>query len=307
MKYEGTDLPLVSVLLPSFNHADYVIFAIDSIVKQSYPNIEFLVLDDGSSDGSYDLICTKLLKVQHRFQRVYCNQQTNSGVAVTLNRLLSEAKGRYIYIIASDDMALPDSISILVHALTHDSASVMAVGDAAFIDKNNKRIKVDASFLPMENGIYATMGEVCGLNNRVARHTKHFGEYKDLLFGNYIPNGYLIRRDIIEKIGGYDPSLYLEDWYMNLQLSKYGSLKYLPTINFLYRIHESNTIHSDFFTTRKKNIFWQMYKREWKYCFIHGYFLHLFWAIFKLNCPKSLIMFVKKQRLFLNNLINHKL
>ena len=91
------------------------------------------------------------------------------------------------------------------------------------------------------------------------------------LKGNHIPNGYLSSRQAIIDAGKYDESVFLEDWYMHLQLSKIGKYKYIPDILFSYRWHESNTVSSSEYKAKQSEIFRQIYEHEKEYCFTHGY------------------------------------
>ena len=72
--------------------------------------------------------------------------------------------------------------------------------------------------------------------------TSYFGTYEALLHGNHIVNGYLIRKNIFEKTGGYTPEAPLEDYWIMLQIAKYAKMKYLREATFLYRWHANNTI-----------------------------------------------------------------
>ena len=90
---------LVSVLVPCFNHAKYIETCILSVINQSYKNIELIVLDDGSTDGSYEI--AEQLKLKFDFKLI---KQDNRGLAATLNRAIIEfSNGDYVAICASDD------------------------------------------------------------------------------------------------------------------------------------------------------------------------------------------------------------
>ena len=278
--------PLVSVLIPSFNHQDYILYTIESIANQDYANIEILVIDDGSTDGSYELITNALMKFQARFKRTYSFQQKNMGVSLTLNKLIEAAHGEYVYIIASDDVACKTAISTLVRMMERDRSIVLTVGDCAFINCHNERVRINQQFqVCAEKKGYKTMGDLFKINNKKSRHSRHFGEYKDLLLGNYIPNGYLIRIEALNKVGRYDPGMILEDWYINLQLAKVGKFKYIKMILYLYRIHCHNTIQTDKFRLNTKIIAKQILHGELEYLIKKGYFLDLALAVIKLYCP----------------------
>tara|TARA_A100001035_G_C27393551_1_gene325372 strand:- start:2 stop:547 length:546 start_codon:yes stop_codon:yes gene_type:complete len=72
-------------------------------------------------------------------------------------------------------------------------------------------------------------------------YSDEFGKYQSLLRGNYIPNGYLVRRDtFINKVGGYSEKCSLEDYFLHLQLSKFGKYKYIDKHLYNYRCHKEN-------------------------------------------------------------------
>ena len=95
-------LPLVSVLISSYNHADFVEASIRSVYAQSYPNIELLVVDDGSRDGSVELL--KQLQAELGFDFV---AQANKGLCTTLNEMIARSKGRYIAPVSYTHLTLP--------------------------------------------------------------------------------------------------------------------------------------------------------------------------------------------------------
>jgi alpha-1,3-rhamnosyltransferase len=97
------DLPLVSVVIPSYNHARYVSKAIESVLSQTYPNIELIVVDDGSKDDSREVI--KELADRHGFQTIL--NEINRGQSHAFNSAIALARGEYISLLPSDDWYLP--------------------------------------------------------------------------------------------------------------------------------------------------------------------------------------------------------
>ena len=93
--------PMVTVLVPAYNHEKYVEQTILSIVNQTYQDFELIVIDDGSSDQTPEIL--ERLSQEHGF---YFERQENMGVTKTLNKIISKAKGQYIVGCASDD-AMP--------------------------------------------------------------------------------------------------------------------------------------------------------------------------------------------------------
>ena len=248
--------PLVSVLIPSFNHAKYITETVNSIIDQTYKNIELLILDDGSSDDTDIKVNTLRLKCEARFARFQFQKKPNEGVCLTLNKLITESMGEYIFVIASDDMAKPTIIEKEVNFLEEpiNAAYSLVVCDNAIIDKNSVECfwgegrrcvynKKEAKFLTFGNYLQILQG----INFKGAE----FGKYENLyLKGNHIPNGYLIRKSILEMTGLYNPKAPLEDYYLMLQLSKYGLFKYIDEPLFCYRWHDFNTIKNSYKITK---------------------------------------------------------
>ncbi|MBE0501482.1 MAG: glycosyltransferase family 2 protein [Desulfuromonadales bacterium] len=237
---------LVSVIIPAYNHEKFVGETIDSLCAQSYKNIELIILNDGSTDNTDQIIQNTLSECERHFAHVNYINKENEGIIKTLNKGIAIAKGKYIYIIASDDSAEPKALESLHDFLSKNSDYGLAVGDNYIIDDYGERCfwnqksknvykKSDAKFL--------TFGEkLKDCRKDVDFNSEEFGSYESLLKGNYIPNGYLIRKDILDSIGGYSEDAPLEDYYMMMQISKISKLKFIDKPLFNYRCHSSNTI-----------------------------------------------------------------
>lgn len=108
-----TDLPLISVYMPTFNRAGMAIAAIESVLAQDYPNIELLVVDDASTDNTWATLTNKYINDERiRFFR----QSTGQGACAARNRAIGEAKGEFVTGIDDDDEFLPDRLSSLFQA-----------------------------------------------------------------------------------------------------------------------------------------------------------------------------------------------
>jgi glycosyltransferase involved in cell wall biosynthesis len=110
-----TDLPLVSIVTPSFNQAQFLEQAIRSVLTQDYPRIEHLVIDGGSTDGSLDVI--------QRFQAelAYWESEEDRGQADAINKGFRRARGEIVAWLNSDDLYLPGTVSSAVKALEAES------------------------------------------------------------------------------------------------------------------------------------------------------------------------------------------
>lgn len=238
--------PLVSVIIPAYNHENYVQDTIKSIIEQTYQNVELIVIDDGSRDLTWQKIQELKIECEKRFVRVHFETKENEGTCKTLNRLFSLVQGEYVYLLASDDVAKPDAIQVLSEFLkTHDDYG-LCVGDNEIIDFDGKRAfwDVDRNLVyDKRNAKYLTFVDFLKTTNEnVDFNSDMFGSYGSLYFQNYVPNGYLIRTSILKKIGEFSKDAPLEDYWLMLQLSKYSKMKYLDKLLFSYRWHGANTI-----------------------------------------------------------------
>ncbi len=235
---------LVSVIIPAYNHENYVLETINSIICQTYKNIELIIVDDGSRDNTWELICSQEEKCRESFCNVSFETQENQGTCATLNKLISKAQGEFIYLIASDDLAKPEAIEIGVNFLKNNSEYGLVVGDNELIDGKGQICYWDKERnieYNKKKAKYKTFVDYLKKENKYFHNSK-FGTYDTLYIGNYIPNGYLIRKNIIDKIPKFTTQAPLEDWFLMLQLSKYTKFKYINKVLFSYRWHGGNTI-----------------------------------------------------------------
>ena len=240
------DSPLVSVLIPAYNHEQFVLQTIRSIMAQTYQNLELIIIDDGSTDKTWDKIQELLPECEKRFSVVSVERQSNQGGSTTLNRLLEKAQGEYVYLIASDDMAKPNAIERLYNALSQREKYVLAFCDDEIINEESERIAWDKKrcSVPLEKGYQTFWQYLTRKESNIPSNPDEYGCYASFLQGNYIPNGYLIKKEAILKTGGYKKEAPLEDWYMHLQLSKLGKYVFVPEVLFSYRWHDSNTVQN---------------------------------------------------------------
>ena len=235
---------LVSVLIPAYNHENYIQETIESIINQTYPNIELIILDDGSKDKTWEKITELKPKCENRFVKIHFETKQNEGTCMTLNKLLKLSSGEFVYIIASDDLAKPQAIEEEVKFLQDNPDYALAVGDNEYVDSMGKQIfRTPKTFTSnIKNAKYKTVKEFLSSKLKIDFLSDDFGSYKTLYKENYIPNGYLIRKNIFETIGNFTKNAPLEDFWLMLQISKYKKMKYLDEILFSYRIHDTNTI-----------------------------------------------------------------
>lgn len=126
--------PLLSIIIPSYNSEAYLSETIQSVLKQSYENWECLVMDDGSTDNTADLV-KKLMLKDHRISYYH---QKNAGLAATRNYGISLAKGEYIQLLDSDDVLFEDKLNVMVK--TYDKVqdpNIILFSDFEFTSEEN--------------------------------------------------------------------------------------------------------------------------------------------------------------------------
>lgn len=214
--------PLVSVVIPCYNHENFVQDCIQSVLDQTYQNIELIIIDDGSKDDSVLKIKQMLDKCEKRFVRFEFRHRANKGLSATLNEALEWCKGEYYSAIASDDILLKDKIENQIQLFgDKNRENIIAVlGNVYFINEKNEIL---ASSEIKENTIYNF--------DQIFMH-------QHLL---YAPTQ-LIKTRVIKEVGGYKPGMLIEDWYMWLILSKIGNILVVPDLFVKYRQHDSNTV-----------------------------------------------------------------
>lgn len=131
-----TDLPLVSIVTPSFNQAQFLEQTILSVLNQDYPNIEYLVVDGGSTDGSVEII-------QRYSDRLdWWVSEKDRGQADGINKGLARARGKYVAWLNSDDFFLPGAVRQAVALLEQHPELAFVHGDLQVVDENGKVINV---------------------------------------------------------------------------------------------------------------------------------------------------------------------
>lgn len=135
--------PLVSVILPTYNRADFISEAIESVLNQTYPHFELIIIDDGSTDDSISTISQYAIK-DNRI-RVYALKK-NRGVSVARNTGLSVARGKYIAFMDSDDTAYPHWLKTAVHFMEKNPQATIGFTNARFYNWTGIHTKTKTPF-----------------------------------------------------------------------------------------------------------------------------------------------------------------
>ena len=212
-------LPLVSICIPNYNKASFIGETIDSVYNQTYPNIELIIVDDGSTDNSVEIIRNKIIGAPLR--ATFLQNTRNSGICFSLNKAISIAAGKYYQMIGSDDIILKNKIEDQVNVfekLSEDYAIVFG-----------KSYRMDLSGKYLEKDYYESIEfdfsklETAG--------------FEDLLSTNFISSAsHLARLSSIREVGMYDESLHTEDWDLWLRLTKRFKFFFINEYDSVYRI-----------------------------------------------------------------------
>ncbi len=206
------DAPKVSVIIPTYNHQDYVLQTLESVFAQTYSSYEVIVINDGSPDKTGEVL--QPVSCAGRIRYV---EQVNAGQATARNRGLKESRGEFVAFLDDDDLWPADKLEWQVAELDRSSEAVAVVGQCEFIgDENLSRPEVQLTE-PLQ--------------------------LQQLLLANAIvsPGQSLIRRSALEAISGFGNIRGgADDWDCWIRLAGQGKIMVSQQTALLYRLHVSN-------------------------------------------------------------------
>jgi glycosyltransferase involved in cell wall biosynthesis len=240
---------LVSVVIPTYNRADLIGETIDSVLAQGYPNIEIVVIDDGSTDGTEAL-------VKQYGERLRYVRKPNGGLASARNRAQREARGEYVAWLDSDDLCDPDRIALQVAYLEANPDVQLCSSDfgafsnegtiaSSYIGEYYGRFRRSAAGI---RGVYPEGGTLAAndipwiKSGEIRQIPTYRGElYRDLVWGNFIhPPTVMVRRRAAERVGEFDESLtFACDHEWLIRASRLGPIGYIHYPLLRYRLSES--------------------------------------------------------------------
>ncbi|TXI64336.1 MAG: glycosyltransferase [Flavobacterium sp.] len=222
------NFPLVSVICLSYNHEAYVVEALNSVINQTYSNIELLIADDCSSDHSVGVIQDWL---QHHPNVYFSANEKNLGNTKTFNQLAKKAKGEFIIDLAADDVLLPNCIEKQVTTFQNSKYENLGIvyGNLIEIDENGNFIRnyYTEEDHPESGNIYKM---VIGRTTKICSVSS------------------MVKKSIFEKLGYYDENLAYEDLDLWVRASRVYEFEYIDA--FLVKKRELSTSLSAFFTQR---------------------------------------------------------
>lgn len=220
--------PLLSVVIPCYNAERYIAATIDSVLAQGHANLEIIVVDDGSRDGSVAL-------VRDRFPTVHVVEQTNQGVATARNTGIARARGYWIAFVDADDIWLPGKLQAQLDAMALMPACRMSY-TAWQVWPCDEPVPSAACLAELD----ATAGDQ-------ARWAGASGWiYPQLLLDCAVwTSTVLVERALLADIGGFDPTLNVgEDYDLWLRASRVTQILRVARPLALYRMHPTSITHS---------------------------------------------------------------
>jgi len=233
------DYPLVSILIPAHNHAQFVEQSLNSALVDPYPNKELVIIDDGSADGTDEKIAGWVAKHAGSIAIEY-HRRGNRGVSATLNELAARAKGEFLRFNASDDYILPGGVHAQVEYLQNHPGKLVVIGDSLVINENG-----DVLF---KSG----MVDLYGVNK--ANYCSDDGIRRQIISKWAGGPGPMLRKRAFESLGGWNEDLRIEDWDFFLRLVAIDALGFVDMNICTYRLHSNNTSRTDVVTRRISNL-----------------------------------------------------
>lgn len=204
-----TDQPLVSVIIPCYNHGQYLVEAFESIWQQQYPAIEILVIDDGSTDNTSQIVAA--------YPSVRYFYQPNQGLSAARNAGIARSTGHYLVFLDADDWLLPNALARNAHYLGQDAALAFVSGG--------------------HNKVFVVTGQVKQETREVVKN-----HYYHLLCGNYIGmHATVMYQRWVFNTFQYDPTLpACEDYDLYLRVAWAHPVAHHTHLVAAYRLHTTN-------------------------------------------------------------------
>ena len=228
--------PLVSVIIPSYNHEKFLKERIESILNQTFQDFELIILDDLSPDNSRQII--EIYRTHPKVSKIVYNEKNSGSTFFQWNKAIFElAEGEFIWIAESDDVAELDFLSQMVDALKDNNNVAIAFCQSSKMDDQDK---ITGSWLEWTE----SLKDGDKFHNSFLMEGTSF-IYNYLIYRNVIPNAsaVLFRKDIYLKVGGSKVNLRTNgDWELWLKMLMIGKVYYCNKIMNNFRYHNGSVI-----------------------------------------------------------------
>lgn len=234
----GDEAPLVSIVVLNYNYARFARECLDSVKAQTYAPIELIVVDDGSSDDSREVLRAWI--DEHWPHAVTDLSETNLGLLARASQALELARGRYYQIFSTDDRMVPTKIARQVEVLEQNPDAALCYSDMRVVDE-----------------LGAPTGELALDVARAAGQPPRSGWVLDrvLTRAGFCAPSWLLRRDAVRAVGGYETRIYTEDTPLLVRLAARYQFEYVEEPLVEYRWHGAN-LSTRFESTPDHRIAW---------------------------------------------------
>lgn len=199
--------PLVTVIIPTFNRLKWISICLDSIKSQTYPHIETLVIDDGSTDGTVEWLQSQ---PAYSFARIH-EQPKNGGASVARNDGIRLAQGELIVFIDSDDALLPNHIETAVNVFRDNPNTGLFCCDSTIIDSDGEILFGGRTWHQIQRQ----------LRNQTLE--TGFRTLSDIFQFSHIFPGFTLPKAVFEKVGYFDQSIFpMDDYDLMLRVAGAG-------------------------------------------------------------------------------------
>ena len=286
------ELGLVSIIVASYNHAEYLIKRMDSLVNQTYKNIEILVIDDCSTDGSVEIL--RQYKSNKKVRII--ERATNGGWVAVSNQGVELSKGEFVIFANCDDACAPEMIESLVGALKNNPSAGMSFCRSVLIDSFGNSLGFDFDQREEEFRLRCS--------DNVLLSSSEMAKF--LLHSCVIPNlsAALFRKDVYLSCGGLKNHYRVcADWELFFNVAKKFNFYYVSRPLNYFRQHEESIRSNikerlylvEIFEIIEKNLHWQ------KINFYQSlrYRLHLMYLLAEYTLRPSIYRFINLPHLIL--------
>lgn len=223
----NTHLPLVSVIIPVYNHERFVKAALDSVYNQTYPHLEIVVVDDGSEDRSAEIVQEHLSNSP--FPTSFL-QQSNQGTHIAIHRGVDSSRGSYLAILNSDDFYEEERVARMV--------SILERSRYRFAYSKVRHVDEEGNPLSAENPLLFYYWR--SLQDLIKFPTPSF----ELLRHNFaVSSGnFVFTRELYREVGSFSEYITCHDWDYLLRIMLKEEPLYINDVLYAYRVHSQSTL-----------------------------------------------------------------
>jgi glycosyltransferase involved in cell wall biosynthesis len=233
--------PLVSVLIPAYNHERFVERCLDSVLEDPYPAKEIVIIDDGSTDRTGEKIASWVARYGHLLRVEYVRCEKNRGIAATMNELAARAHGEFLRIGASDDYLLPGGLEAQVRYLQMHPGKRAVIGDSIVVDQYGNKLH-DSGMCDLHRADKRLYGSDEGIRRAVISQWAVGGPVA------------LLRKNALDIVGRWTEGLRIDDWDFFLRLVAHDALGFIDESVCAYRLHGNNVSKTRHTATRIVNL-----------------------------------------------------